>query len=161
MPTNLYGINDNFHPENSHVVPGLLGRIHEAKQSSSPRVTIWGTGSARREFLHVDDMAEACVFTMNLEPARLGQAVTPTRYHLHIGTGKDISIKELAETVARVVGYQGELKFDSTRPDGTPRKLLDVSTMTELGWKYRTELEEGLNITYKWFCQNQDSIRRS
>jgi GDP-L-fucose synthase len=161
MPTNLYGPNDNFHPRNSHVVPALLQRFHEAKQQSLPRVTIWGTGSACREFLFVDDMAEACVFVMNLPPAQLNQAVTPTRSHLNIGTGKDVSIKELAETVARVVGYDGALVFDSSMPDGTPRKLLDVSTMTRLGWKYRMELEEGLQLTYKWYCDNQDLVRRS
>ena len=161
MPTNLYGPNDNFHPQNSHVVPALLQRFHEAKQQSLPRVTIWGTGSACREFLFVDDMAEACVYVMNLSPARLNQVVTPTRSHLNIGTGKDVSIKELAETVARVVGYEGELEYDPTMPDGTPRKLLDVSTMTSLGWKYRVELEKGLGLTYKWYCENQGVVRRS
>jgi GDP-L-fucose synthase len=161
MPTNLYGPNDNFHPQNSHVVPALLQRFHEAKQQSESRVTIWGTGSACREFLFVDDMAEACVFVMNLLPVQLNQAVTPTRSHLNIGTGKDVSIRELAETVARVVGYDGELVYDSSRPDGTPRKLLDVSTMKSLGWRYRVELEEGLQQTYKWYCENLDTVRRS
>ena len=160
MPTNLYGPNDNFHLQNSHVVPALLQRFHEAKLQSLPRVTIWGTGAACREFLFVDDMAEACVYVMNLSPARLKQAVTPTRSHLNIGTGKDVSIKELAETIARVVGYEGELVYDSTMPDGTPKKLLDVSLMTGLGWKYRTELEQGLDLTYDWYCQNQDTVRQ-
>ncbi len=160
MPTNLYGPNDNFHPDNSHVIPGLIHRIHQAKSNSAPSVTIWGTGSARREFLHVDDMACACLFVMNLENGVFNQCVEPTLSHINVGTGKEISIKELATTIARVVGYQGKLEFDKTKPDGTPRKLLDVSKLSKLGWKYSIELENGLSQTYDWFCNNLDQIRQ-
>jgi len=159
MPTNLYGINDNFHRENSHVIPGLMRRFHEARQDRAKQVTVWGTGNARREFLCVDDMAEACIFVMNQDRKSLDTVVKPTLSHLNIGTGEDVSIRQLAETMARVVGFGGEIDFDSSKPDGTPRKLLDVSAIRRLGWQYRIELETGLANTYQWFCDNIADIR--
>jgi GDP-L-fucose synthase len=142
MPTNLYGPNDNFDLETSHVLPALIRRFHEAKLTGAPDVTLWGTGSPRREFLHVDDLAEACVFLMR-------QDVPPDR--VNIGWGRDITIRELAELVAAIVGYRGTLGWDSTRPDGTPRKLLDTSQLTALGWQPAIGLEEGIRATYDWY----------
>ncbi|MDG1674173.1 MAG: GDP-L-fucose synthase [Flavobacteriales bacterium] len=139
MPTNLYGPGDNYHPENSHVLPALVRRFHEAKVNSASEVMCWGTGSPRREFLHVDDLAQACLHLMD---------VHNDAGWVNVGTGKDVTIKELAETVARVVGYEGELVWDTTKPDGTPRKLLDVSKMTALGWRATTPLERGIEAVY-------------
>ncbi|PKM82456.1 MAG: GDP-fucose synthetase [Firmicutes bacterium HGW-Firmicutes-14] len=145
MPTNLFGPNDNYHPENSHVLPALIKRIHEAKLSNQPIVEIWGTGSPRREFLYVDDLAAACVFLMNEKGcADIGEFV-------NIGTGSDVTIRELAETIKAVVQYRGEFRFDPSKPDGTPRKLLDVSRMKALGWEASTSLEEGIRKTYEWY----------
>lgn len=144
MPTNLYGPGDNFHPESSHVLPALLRRFHEARQSGAPQITIWGTGTPRREFLHVDDLADAAVFLM--ERYDHGEII-------NVGTGTDVSIRELAELIARVTGFQGELVFDPTKPDGTPRKLLDVSRLTALGWKAQIPIEIGVVNTYSWFLQ--------
>ena len=146
MPTNLYGPNDNYHPEHSHVLPAMIRRFHEAKVKGLPEVTCWGDGSALREFLYVDDLAELCVFLMR-------------HYHgnetVNAGTGKEITIKALAELVAKIVGYEGAIKWDSTRPNGTPRKLLDVSKATALGWTYKTELEEGIRMAYEDYLTNQ------
>ncbi len=153
MPTNLYGPNDNYHKENAHVLPMLMRRFHEAKVERKPSVIVWGTGSARREFLYVDDMAEACVFlTENYSYKDIGELI-------NIGTGEDNTIKELAELVKDTVGYQGTLEFDTTKPDGTPRKLLDVSRLHKLGWKHKTSLREGLAKTYKDFLENP-SLRK-
>jgi GDP-L-fucose synthase len=150
MPTNLYGPGDNFDQLNSHVLPALMRRFHEAKVSESPHVAVWGTGGARREFLHVDDCAKGIVWCMENYQ---GEDI------LNLGTGQDVTIRELAETVARVVGYQGELVFDATKPDGTPRKLLDVSRINVLGWKASVGLEEGVADTYRWFLSHLDSLR--
>ena len=159
MPTNLYGVNDNFHRENSHVIPALMRRFHEAKMANDKKVTVWGTGKACREFLNVDDMAAACVYVMSIGKDKFNQFVDPRLSHLNIGTGKDVTIRELAETMARVVGFTGDVEFDDTKPDGTMRKLLDVSAMSDLGWRYQIELEQGLNNTYQWFKDNQIDIR--
>lgn len=145
MPTNLYGRNDNYHPQNSHVLPAFIRRFHEAKTSGQKKVVCWGTGSPMREFLYVDDLADACVFLMNTYSG----AET-----VNVGTGKELSIRSLAELVARVVGYEGEIEWDASKPDGTPRKLLDVSKLEKLGWKYKTELEEGIRLTYEDFLHN-------
>ena len=154
MPTNLYGPGDNFHPENSHVIPGLLRRFHEAVRSGAERVTIWGTGTPRREFLHVDDMAAACVHVMELAPEVYRAHTQPMLSHINVGTGQDVTIRELAETIARVTGFGGELVFDPSRPDGTPRKLLDVSRLKALGWEASIGLEEGLRDAYGWYREH-------
>ena len=159
MPTNLYGINDNFHPENSHVVPALLRRFHEAKIQDLPSVTVWGSGSPMREFLYVDDMAGACLHVMNLPKEVYGEHVLPMSSHINVGTGKDCTIRELANTIARAVGYQGDILWDTSKPDGTPRKLLDVGLLKRLGWQYSVELDEGIERTYQWFLQNQEKFR--
>ncbi|MBQ9122655.1 MAG: GDP-L-fucose synthase [Lachnospiraceae bacterium] len=145
MPTNLYGPNDNYHPTHSHVLPALIRRFHEAKEAGAESVTCWGTGKALREFLYVDDLADACLFLMNHYS---GDET------VNVGTGKELSIKELTELVAKVVGYEGEIFWDSTKPDGTPRKLLDVSKLKKLGWKYSVELEEGIKLAYADFLEN-------
>lgn len=144
MPTNLYGPGDNFHPRDSHVIPALIGRFHAAKVSGAKEVVVWGTGSPRREFLFVDDLADACLFLM--ERYDSGEIV-------NVGVGKDLAIKELARLIAQVVGYEGEIVYDLSYPDGTPRKLLDTSRLAALGWRAKTPLREGLAITYDWFCQ--------
>lgn len=159
MPTNLYGINDNFHPENSHVVPALLRRFHEAKMQNLPSVTVWGSGSPMREFLYVDDMAGACLHVMNLPEEVYGEHVLPMSSHINVGTGKDCTIRELANTIARAVGYRGDILWDTSKPDGTPRKLLDVDLLKRLGWQYSVELDEGIERTYQWFLQNQEKFR--
>lgn len=159
MPTNLYGINDNFHPENSHVIPALIRRFHEAKQQHAPSVTVWGTGTPMREFLYVDEMADACVFVMNFTTKAYQQETQQMLSHINVGTGEDCSINELALTIASVVGYQGKIEWDATKPDGTPRKLMDVSRLERLGWKSKTALEEGLERTYAWFLDNQHGFR--
>ena len=145
MPTNLYGPNDNYHPEHSHVLPALIRRFHEAKENGLKEVYCWGTGSPLREFLYVDDLADACVYLMN------NYSGNET---VNIGTGKELTIRELTELVARIIGYEGEIKWDPSRPDGTPRKLLDVSKLNELGWHYKTELEDGIRLTYEDFLNN-------
>ncbi|HCP3900420.1 TPA: GDP-L-fucose synthase [Escherichia coli] len=159
MPTNLYGINDNFHPENSHVIPALMRRFHEAKESGAPEVIVWGTGTPMREFLYVDDMAAASVHVMELDEAIYQQNTQPMLSHINVGTGVDCSIREMAETMASVVGYQGKIVFDVTKPDGTPRKLMDVTRLKNLGWQYRYNLHEGLSLTYKWLIENINSFR--
>jgi GDP-L-fucose synthase len=152
MPTNLYGQNDNFDLAQSHVLPALIRKFHEAKVQNQPEVTIWGTGTPRREFLHVDDLADACMFLMERYD-ELG--------HINVGTGEDLSIRELADTLKQVIYPEATLRFDTTKPDGPPRKLLDVSRLHALGWKHRTGLAEGLASTYQWFLQHQDSLRSS
>jgi GDP-L-fucose synthase len=160
MPTNLYGFNDNFHPENSHVIPSLIRRFHEAKLSNAAVVQAWGTGKPRREFLFTDEMAEASVFVMNLSRENYQRETLPMLSHINVGTGVDCTIKELTETVARVIGYQGEIKWDTTKSDGSPRKLMDVSCLERLGWKAKISLEDGLASTYKWFLAHQDDYRK-
>lgn len=159
MPTNLYGMNDNFHPENSHVIPALLRRFHEAKLNNHPVVMAWGTGSPMREFLYVDEMAAASIFVMNLDRETYQRETQPMLSHINVGTGIDCTIKELTETVAKVVGYQGKIQWDTSKPDGAPRKLMDVSRLERLGWKAQISLEEGLTKTYAWFLENQDTFR--
>ncbi len=154
MPTNLYGSNDNFDLKTSHVLPALLRKFHEAKMTNSPNVEIWGTGKPRREFLHVDDLAKACVFLSCLEKEVYSSHINPRLSHLNIGTGNDVSIAELAEIIRGVVRYQGEIIYNSDYPDGTQRKLLDVSALSGLGWKARIGLQEGLTSTYQWYLEN-------
>lgn len=151
MPTNLYGPGDNYHPNNSHVIPALIKRFHEAKITNASEVAIWGTGEPRREFLYVNDMADASVFIMNLDKSIYDQHTTPMHSHINVGYGSDVTIAELAQTIAKVVGYQGEIRFDSSKPDGTPRKLLDSSKLNHLGWRPQISLETGLNLTYQDF----------
>ena len=151
MPTNLYGINDNFHPENSHVIPALMQRFHEAKINNDTEVVVWGTGNAMREFLYVDDMAEASLFVLELNEKAYQANTKPMLSHINVGTGKDVTIREMAETMKEVVGFEGELTFDSTKPDGSPRKLIDVSRLSNMGWKYNIDLEFGLKKTYEWY----------
>ncbi|ASJ97319.1 GDP-L-fucose synthase [Shewanella marisflavi] len=160
MPTNLYGENDNFHPENSHVIPALLRRFHEAKLNSDAKVVAWGSGKPMREFLHVDDMAAASIYVMNLSQAVYEANTEPMLSHINVGTGVDCTIRELVETVAKVVGFEGEIEFDATKPDGAPRKLMDVSRLKALGWQAKIELEQGLALTYDWFLANQDNFRK-
>lgn len=159
MPTNLYGPNDNFHPENSHVIPGLFQRIHTAKKEGASEVVIWGSGTPRREFLHVDDMAAASVHVMEVDEAAYHAITKPMLSHINVGSGVDCTIKELAIKIANIIGFGGRLVFDSTKPDGTPRKLLDVSRLTALGWQASIELEQGLQDTYNWFRENQIRLR--
>ncbi len=160
MPTNLYGENDNFHPENSHVIPALLRRFHEAKLNGDAEVVVWGSGKPMREFLYVDDMAAASVHVMELDSATYQANTQSMLSHINVGTGVDCTIRELAETMAKVVGFTGQVVFDSSKPDGTPRKLLDVSRLADLGWRYSIELEQGLAKTYQWFLAHQDNFRK-
>ena len=146
MPTNLYGPGDNFHPENSHVMPALIRRFHEAEKSDAPVVTCWGDGSAMREFLHVDDLAEACYVCMQ---------DYDEDYHINVGTGEDVTIKELTETIVDVVGYAGDVEWDTSKPNGTPRKLLNVDKIHKLGWKHKIGLREGIVSTYRWYMENE------
>ena len=159
MPTNLYGPNDNFHPENSHVIPALLRRFHEAKSNGDAQVVAWGSGKPMREFLHVDDMAAASVYVMNLEKS-IYQAHTESMLsHINVGTGVDCTIRELVETVAKVVGFDGDIIFDASKPDGAPRKLMNVERLKSLGWQSSVSLEDGLSKTYSWFLENKDTFR--
>ncbi|KAA1194769.1 GDP-L-fucose synthase [Photorhabdus bodei] len=160
MPTNLYGENDNFHPENSHVIPALLRRIHEAKQNNDTEIVVWGTGTPMREFLHVDDMAAASVYIMELSSDIYKANTQSMLSHINVGTGVDCTIRELAETIAKIVGFTGNIIFDTNKPDGTPRKLMDVSRLSQLGWNYQIPLETGLNMTYQWFLDNQNNFRK-
>ncbi|MDH4541710.1 MULTISPECIES: GDP-L-fucose synthase [Sulfitobacter] len=159
MPTNLYGPGDNFHPENSHVLPALIRRFHEAAQADDEEVRIWGSGKPRREFLHVDDMAEASLFVLGLDPKTYAANTEPMLSHINVGTGIDVSIMELAQMVAKVTGFQGRITNDPSKPDGTLRKLMDVSRLADMGWQASIDLEKGLQGTYDWFIKNQDSIR--
>ena len=153
MPTNLYGPGDNYHPENSHVIPALIRRFHEAKVSKAPSVAIWGTGTPRREFLYVDDMAAASVHVMNLDPAIYSAQTQPMQSHINVGYGSDITIAQLAQAVSQAVGYQGNIDFDPTKPDGSPRKLMDSSRLNALGWQAKVALEQGLMQAYQDFLQ--------
>lgn len=159
MPTNLYGPNDNFHPENSHVIPALLRRFHEAKEAGAPQVVAWGSGTPMREFLHVDDMAAASVFVMQLDNATYEANTQVMLSHINVGTGVDCTIKELTETVAKVVGFGGDIVWDTSKPDGTPRKLMDVSRLNTLGWEASISLEKGLRDAYRWFLEHQNDFR--
>jgi GDP-L-fucose synthase len=151
MPTNLYGPGDNYHPENSHVIPGLIRRFHEAKINRSPSVTIWGTGTPRREFLYVDDMAAASVFVMNLDSATFDAQTQSMLSHINVGFGSDITISELATSIKKVTSYDGQIEFDPQKPDGSPQKLMDSQRLNSLGWRAATGLEEGLQTAYKNF----------
>lgn len=159
MPTNLYGPGDNFHPEHSHVLPALLRRLHQAAMDGDDTVEIWGSGRVRREFLHVDDLADAVVHLMEIDQQRFDAATSRTASHVNIGTGEDCTIGDLARMIARVTGFQGELIFDFSKPDGTPRKLLDVSRLAALGWSARIGLEEGITSTYEWFRSTAGDFR--
>jgi GDP-L-fucose synthase len=159
MPTNLYGPGDNFHPENSHVIPALMRRFHEAVQAGRDEVVIWGSGQPMREFLHVDDMAAASVHVMELPSDTLRSVTEPMLSHINVGTGIDCTIRELAETLAEVTGFRGHIAFDSTKPDGTPRKLLDVGKLARLGWRASIGLREGLADTYRWFVAQRGNMR--
>ena len=151
MPTNLYGINDNYHPENSHVLPALIRKFHEAKQANAEKVVVWGTGNPKREFMFVDDLADACIYLMhNYE----GDTT------VNLGTGKDVTIKELALLISKIVDFKGTIEFDTSKPDGTPRKLLNVEKLASLGWKYKTELEEGVRITYSSYLDTKTNKNR-
>lgn len=156
MPTNLYGPGDNFHPENSHVLPALIRRFHEAKMQNAPEVVVWGSGTPRRELLYVDDMAGGCMHLMELADQQIEPELLsyPKPCFVNLGTGEDVTIRELAETVRAVVGYSGNIAFDASKPDGTPRKLQDVSRMHGLGWRHKVELEEGIRRTYQWYMEN-------
>jgi GDPmannose 4,6-dehydratase/GDP-L-fucose synthase len=159
MPTNLYGPGDNFHPENSHVLPALIRRFHEAAQDELDEVVIWGSGKPMREFLHVDDMAEASLFVLELDKTTYEANTQPMLSHINVGTGTDVSIMELAQMVARVTGFKGKIGNDPSKPDGTMKKLMDVSRLADMGWRARVDLETGLAETYQWFLNNQDSFR--
>jgi nucleoside-diphosphate-sugar epimerase len=155
MPTSLYGMNDNFHPENSHVIPALMQRMHKAKIANDKEVVVWGTGNAMREFLYVDDMAEACAFVLGMDSATYHSGTNAMLSHINIGTGVDVTTRELAETLKGVIGFKGDLVFDDKKPDGAPRKLIDVSRLSSMGWKYRTSLRDGLAETYGWYLKEK------
>lgn len=159
MPTNLYGPGDNFHPENSHVLPALIRRFHEAARDGRAEVVIWGSGTPRREFLHVDDMAAASLFVMDLDRASYEANTRPMLSHINVGTGTDVSILELARMVAEVTGFRGEIRCDTTKPDGTPRKLMDVSRLRDMGWQARIDLRDGIEETYRWFLDHAEDAR--
>ncbi|HCE2178901.1 TPA: GDP-L-fucose synthase [Vibrio parahaemolyticus] len=159
MPTNLYGPHDNFHPENSHVIPALLRRFHEATQRGDAEVIAWGSGTPMREFLHVDDMAAASIHVMELDKAIYDQNTEPMLSHINVGTGVDCTIRELVETVAKVTGFKGKIRWDTSKPDGAPRKLMNVDRLAALGWQYTYSLEDGLQDAYQWFLDNQDNFR--
>jgi len=159
MPTNLYGQNDNFHPENSHVIPAMMRRFHEAKEAGASEVVVWGSGKPMREFLHVDDMAAASVYVMNLDNETYHANTQPMLSHINVGTGVDCTIRELAETMKEVIEFGGELVFDTSKPDGTPRKLMDVSRLRALGWGASIRLKDGLRQTYDWYLANQERLR--
>lgn len=159
MPTNLYGPGDNFHPRNSHVLPALMLRFHNAKVNGEDIVTVWGSGLPKREFLHVDDMAAASIFVMNLSEECYRNKTTPMQSHINVGSGCDVSISELAHMMAEVVGYDGQITFDTSMPDGSPRKLMNVDLLKGLGWKQQIDLMQGLEQTYSWFVDNQSNLR--
>ena len=153
MPTNLYGINDNFHPKNSHVIPALIQRFHQAKINNDSELVVWGTGDAMREFLYVDDMAQASLFVLELDEQIYKANTKPMLSHINVGTGKDLTIREMVEIMKKVVGYKGKLVFDNTKPDGAARKLIDISRLSSLGWEYSVDLKEGLEKTYEWYLE--------
>jgi GDP-L-fucose synthase len=160
MPTNLYGENDNFHPENSHVVPAMMRRFHEAKLNGDDKVIVWGTGKPMREFLHVDDMAAASIHVLEIDSETYKANTQAMMSHINVGTGVDCTICELAETLKSVIGFEGELAFDTTKPDGAPRKLMDVSRLKDLGYTAKISLRDGLADTYQWFLNNQNNFRK-
>lgn len=161
MPTNLYGPGDNFHPDNSHVLPALIRRFHEAKLHDLAEVVVWGSGTPKREFLYVDDMAAGCLFLMGLSREELSHELLayPKPCFVNLGTGEDVSISELAHLVKEITGYKGSIVFDDSKPDGTPRKLQDVTRINTLGWRAQMSLPEGIHATYNWYIQNFDSLR--
>ena len=159
MPTNLYGENDNFHLENSHVIPAMIRKFHDAKVAGEATVSLWGSGKAMREFLHVNDMAAACLHVLNLPKSDYQTVTEPMLSHINVGTGQDVTIKQLAETIQKVVGFNGEIVWDSSKPDGTPRKLMDSAKLRALGWQPAIELEEGLKTTYDWFIKHETSFK--
>lgn len=159
MPTNLYGPNDNFHPENSHVIPALIRRFHEAKLNNDKEVVAWGSGKPMREFLHVDDMAAASIFVMELPQQVYDENTEPMLSHINVGTGIDCTIRELVETVAKVVGFEGDITFDTSKPDGAPRKLMSAERLKALGWQYTINLKDGLAQGYQWYIENQANFR--
>ncbi|MEI6267679.1 MAG: GDP-L-fucose synthase [Methylococcaceae bacterium] len=159
MPTNLYGQNDNFHLENSHVIPAMIRKFHDAKSSQASTVTLWGTGTAMREFLHVDDMAAACLHVLGLSKEHYQACTEPMLSHLNVGTGTDVTIRELAETIQHVVGFKGDIIWDSSKPDGAPRKLMDVSKIKSLDWQPQITLTDGLASTYRWFVEHQGEFK--
>lgn len=160
MPTNLYGQGDNFHPENSHVLPALIRRFDEARRENTPEVVIWGSGNPMREFLHVDDMAQASLFVLDMDAATYQQHTASMLSHINVGSGTDVTIRELAQTIGEIVGYKGRLRFDASKPDGTPRKLLDVRRLAALGWRASIGLEDGIRQTYDWYkSQNLSELR--
>jgi nucleoside-diphosphate-sugar epimerase len=159
MPTNLYGPGDYFHPENSHVLPALIMRFHEAASRGDPEVTVWGSGSPRREFLHVDDMADAAIFVLNMDEQQYKDSTQPMLSHINVGYGDDVSISELAAIIAEITGFGGRIAFDASKPDGTPRKLLDVSLLSSLGWTAQIRLRDGIRQTYDWFRANFEQLR--
>lgn len=159
MPTNLYGEGDNFHPENSHVLPALMRRFHEAKKKGADKITIWGTGTPRREFLHVDDMADASLFVMDLDRKIYDANTEPMLSHINVGCGEDVTIRGLAEIIADTVGYEGALTFDASKPDGTARKLMDVSRLKDMGWTASIPLAAGIHSTYKWYLETGHAVR--
>lgn len=161
MPTNLYGPGDNFHPENSHVLPALLRRFHEAAREGRDEVTIWGTGTPRREFLHVEDMAAGSLFVLDLDRETYNANTEPMLSHINVGYGEDVTIRELAHLIAEVTGFQGRIGFDSTKPDGTMRKLMDVSRLDSMGWKAKISLEDGIEQTYRWFLKHHADLRQA
>ena len=160
MPTNLYGVGDNYHPENSHVIPALIRRFHEAKVNKSPEVVIWGSGSPMREFLYVDDMAAASVYVMNLDKSIYDQYTEPMLSHINVGYGSDVTIKSLSQTISAVVGYQGSIGFDITKPDGTARKLMDSGRLNSLGWRAQVNLKDGLTKAYQDYLANSEVLRK-
>jgi GDP-L-fucose synthase len=160
MPTNLYGVGDNYHPENSHVIPALIRRFHEAKMNKSPEVIIWGSGSSMREFMYVDDMAAASVYVMNLDKTIYDQFTEPMLSHINVGFGLDVTIKKLAQTISEVVGYHGSIGFDITKPDGTARKLMDSGRLNKLGWKAQVNLKDGLTKAYQDYLTNSEILRK-
>ena len=160
MPTNLYGVNDNFHPENSHVLPALMRRFHEAKVNNDAEVVVWGTGNAMREFLYVDDMAAASLFVLELDEDTYQSNTKPMLSHINVGTGLDVTIHEMTEIIKEVVGFNGKIVFDAIKPDGSPRKLIDVSRLSNMGWNYSVDLEEGLQRLYKWYLENKQHYLR-
>ena len=159
MPTNLYGPGDNFHPDNSHVMPALIRRFHEAARAGFKEVVIWGSGTPRREFLHVDDMAAASLFVLNMSKEKYGKNTDQMLSHINVGTGTDISILELAQLIAKVTGFKGQIGTDASKPDGTMRKLMDVERLTQMGWSSRIQIEQGLADTYEWYLSNIETAR--
>ena len=159
MPTNVYGIGDNFHLKNSHVAAAMLHKFYLAKKQNQSQIVLWGTGSPCREFIYVDDLADAALFIMNLPKEKLAQRTYEMRSHINVGSGTDISIKELANLVKEIVGFSGEIVWDDKMPDGTPRKLLDVSLLADLGWRSKTDIKQGMEATYKWFIANESNLR--